>query len=246
MKCANLMALAHTPPNIRAAERMLARIRDEMRLGIFDYGATFPKSRKVKTGVVPVASGARAKLFGAAVQDFLDTKADKAKSTRTQYRNAGEFWKLQFGADTRLGDITPSKVKKAIAGHPWASGKLKNNYLVILRGACGLAAADDPSWTDPTVSIENAPKKKAKPDPLSRAEMAAVLAHMKINFDPRAHAYFEWQFATGMRPEETIELRWSDIDFKRQTAYVSRARCVGEVKGTKTESPREVDLGSGT
>jgi len=242
-RCRETLDLAHTPSNIRAAERMLAGMRDQMRLGTFDYGATFPGSRQVKTGAVPAASGARGKSFGAAVQDFLDSKADKAKSTRTQYRNAGEFWKLQFGADTRLGDITPSKVKKAIAGHPWASGKLKNNYLVILRGACGLAASDDPSWPDPTAGLENAPKTQPKPDPLSRTQMLAVLEHMRVAFDARAHAYFVWQFATGMRPEESIELRWSDIDFKRESAHVCRARCAGEVKGTKTYEARDVDLG---
>lgn len=242
-RCRETLDLAHTPPNIRAAERMLAGIRDQMRIGTFDYGATFPLSRQVKTGAVPAASGARGKSFGAAVKDFLDTKADKAKTTRTQYRNAGEFWKIQFGADTRLVDINPSKIKKAIAGHPWASGKLKNNYLVVLRGACSLAADDDPSWPDPTAGLENAPKKKAAPNPLSREQMGAVLAHMQITFDPRVRAYFEWQFATGMRPEESIEMRWSDIDFKQQTADVCRARCAGEVKGTKTHETRDVDLG---
>ena len=70
---------------------MLAGIRDEMRLGIFDYAATFPGSRMIKTGAVSAASGARRKLFGAAVKEFLDSKADKAKTTRTQYRNAGKF-----------------------------------------------------------------------------------------------------------------------------------------------------------
>jgi integrase len=73
--------------------------------------------------------------------------------------------------------------------------------------------------------------------------MLAVLEHMRVAFDPRAHSYFVWMFATGMRPEEAIEMRWSDIDFHGQTAHVCRARCASEVKETKTFEVRDVDLG---
>jgi integrase len=47
-----------------------------------------------------------------------------------------------------------------------------------------------------------------------------------------------------MRPEETIALRWSDIDWNRQVARVRRVRTFkgAERDGSKTHAERDVDL----
>ena len=57
-------------------------------------------------------------------------------------------------------------------------------------------------------------------------------------------AYFTFAFFTGMRPEEIIALRWSDIDFQDETARVRRARTFkgSERDGSKTHAERDVDL----
>jgi len=47
---------------------------------------------------------------------------------------------------------------------------------------------------------------------------------------------------TGMRPEELIELRWGDVDWKSRTIRVERARTSGEQKPLKTYNARDVDL----
>ena len=47
---------------------------------------------------------------------------------------------------------------------------------------------------------------------------------------------------TGMRPEEVIALRWSDIDWRLRTARVVRARSAGKFKDLKTYNARDVDL----
>ena len=56
-------------------------------------------------------------------------------------------------------------------------------------------------------------------------------------------AYFNWQFFTGMRPEEAIALPVDHIDFESGTALVERVRTAGEDKmTTKTHFARYVDI----
>lgn len=67
---------------------------------------------------------------------------------------------------------------------------------------------------------------------------------MKNRYDPRVFAYFQWMFYTGMRPEEAIAIRWSDIDWNKKTVRVQRVRTFkgSERDGSKTNSERDVDL----
>jgi integrase len=55
-------------------------------------------------------------------------------------------------------------------------------------------------------------------------------------------AYFQFAFATGLRPSEAIALQWGDIDWNRRTVTVSRAYVRHQDKGTKTHNVRDVDL----
>ncbi|MGH6646453.1 site-specific integrase [Aquabacterium sp.] len=75
-------------------------------------------------------------------------------------------------------------------------------------------------------------------------ERDRVLAHFKKKYDLRVWAYFAWMFFTGMRPEEAIALRWSDVDFGRQEVLVQRVRTFRgcERDGSKTDDQRTVDL----
>jgi integrase len=66
---------------------------------------------------------------------------------------------------------------------------------------------------------------------------------MTRHFDPRVWAYFNWQFFTGMRPEETIALRRTDIDLSARTALVQVVRTDGLTKEhTKNHKSRPVHI----
>ena len=54
----------------------------------------------------------------------------------------------------------------------------------------------------------------------SPEQASLFLQHAKNN---RHGLVFEFALMTGMRPEEYLALRWSDIDFSRETAKVQRA-----------------------
>src|SRR4051794_8666957 len=94
------------------------------------------------------------------------------------------------------------------------------------------------------IGVENMPVVKKLPEPLSASERDRILADMAKHYDQRVTAYYQFMFYTGMRPEEAIALRWSDIDFQSGTARVQRVRTFrgSEREGSKTHAQRDVDL----
>ena len=88
------------------------------------------------------------------------------------------------------------------------------------------------------------PTIRKLPDPLTVEDRDNILADLTKHYDARVYAYFLWMFYTGMRPEEAIALRWSDIDWNRQVARVQRVRTFkgAERDGSKTNAERDVDL----
>lgn len=126
-------------------------------------------------------------------------------------------------------------------GYPWASARLVNNYLICLRGVFKLAGRDI-KLDNPMEGIISSKRQVNPPDPLSMPVMEAVLKWLEENKDVTVWAYYEFAFMTGMRPEELIALKWTDVDPKAATISVRRARSAGEIKPLKTYNTREVDL----
>jgi integrase len=68
---------------------------------------------------------------------------------------------------------------------------------------------------------------------------------MAKHYPEQVRSYFEFQFFTGLRPEEAIALRWGDVDWSHRTVRVERAKTFkGTVKAIKTHSARDVELNS--
>lgn len=241
-RCRETLDLKWSVSNIRAAENTLLDIKKKIKEGAFDYATEFPNSLKVKRGKLPRTSGAGGRLLSEVIDAWLVTKAKLAPNTRKGYRNAGECWKTIFGIETTLSEMTFEHVATTIASHPFASGGLQNDYLIVLRGACEMAAKGDTKWSNPMIGIENAKTQKAKPDPLSRDEMKKVLEYMHKHFDPRVHAWFVFMFESGERPEEGIAHEWRDVDWQRKTIHVERARSLSITGPCKTYETRDIDL----
>lgn len=152
------------------------------------------------------------------------------------------FWKKLLGPERLITDIDHKLLASEIGSYPWPSAKTHNNYLIALRGVFELEyrASDK----NPMKGIENMRVVKKLPDPMSTDERDRILTDMRTHYDERVLAYFTWMFFTGMRPEEAIALRWSDVDWLRQTARVRRVRTFkgSERDGSKTHTERDVDL----
>jgi len=232
----NGVPLKPTAANLAHASRVAAQIRKEVKLGTFNLAEHFPDSKHALAGP--------ASTFGALGDNWLATQSDKAEATRSQYRLALEFWKAKFGADTPIDKLPHERLASVVGRHPWPSAKLRNNYLIVLRGTFGLHFHGRKALDNPMAGIKNARTQKKVPDPLTAAERDAVLADMRKHYDVRVWAYFVIAFFTGMRPEEIIALRWEDVDRRKGTIRVQRVRTFkgGERDETKTYVSRDVDL----
>lgn len=242
-RCREVLELEPTKSNIAAAAKLLARIEREIANGVFDYLAEFPHSKRAKA-MAKAVSTPQGKTFGEACTAYLATLTMKPPATVSQYTNALGVWKGLFGENTPLLDITYDRIAEVVGSTPWSGPKLLNNYLVPLRGVFDMEYRGRRAIDNPMAGVKNAKVPKKKPDPLSPEERDLVLADMRLRQDPRVWAYFAWQFATGMRVEETIALRWSDIDERSGTARVQRVRTFkgSERDETKTGAERDVIL----
>lgn len=232
----NGVPLAPTPANLKYATKVAADVRKKIAQDLFEFADFFPESPRAKL--------APASTFGKLAGQWLKSKGQLEAATLDQYTNAIKIWEKIFGADTAMDKLTYQVLSSKIGGHPWASGKSANNYLIVLRGVFAFEYNGRRTADNPMVGITNLPVVKKLPDPLTGDERDAILASMTEKYDPRVAAYFAFAFYTGMRPEEMIALRWSDIDMNSNTARIQRVRTFRgtERDGSKTHAERDVDL----
>lgn len=227
--------LAPTPANLRAAHRLLTRIIDAVRAGVYRRENFFDSPGKT-TGRTSF------RTYG---DEWMKTLVLE-KSTIRSYRTGLWGWYKHFG-DTPIQQITPSDIRKAIAIRAKElAGQTLNNHLSPLRSVFAMALEDGEITKDPTAGIKNVKRQKASPDPLTAEERDLVLEYLQtrtFSGSQQVANYFELAFFTGMRPSELIALRWGDVDWRRKKLRVSRARVDGVEKGTKTHTIRDIDLG---
>lgn len=233
-----------TPANERAARKLAERLRsaieeDKRYPGTFKYADFFPGSKHAR-------ESANIRNFAEYCDLWLQAKGRLADATKSQYRNALNFWKTKFsGPITRIPN---SQVAAVVGGHAWPSAKLCNNYLIPLRGVMQFAIRDLKKQhgivvEDPMEGIENSKHQKDPPDPFTREELEAILDDMRAHYPAQVWRYFEFMFYSGCRPEEAIALKWTDIDWTLDTARVERARTFrGTLKPLKTYSVRDLEL----
>jgi len=230
------LKLIPTPANERAAVKLMVRVRTAIANGTFTWADYFPEAPQAKA-----AAPGSTKTFGDWCDLWLETKGRLALNTLNQYRNACTVWKGILGQDTAMAKLNHATVAAKIGVTPFASPKLLNNYLIVLRGVFKLAGRTM-KVENPMDGIENSKSQAIPPDPLSVEDMERVLVSLREHYDKRVWAYFEFAFMTGMRPEELIALRWGDVDWASGTIRVERARTAGEEKALKTYMVRDVDL----
>lgn len=233
----NGKSLPPTPANLKYAARVAADIKRRIAQGVFYYAEFFPDSPRAK-------AGQDTKTFGALADLWLESKGQLEAATRGQYGNAVELWKRLLGADTPLDKLTHQVLAAKVGGHPWASPKSCNNYLIPLRGILDFEYRGRKALDNPMVGIKNLAVVKRPPDPFTPDERAAILADMETHYDTRVSAYFRFMFFSGLRPEEAIALQWQDIDWNDGIARIQRVRTFRgtERDGSKTHTVRDVDL----
>lgn len=214
------------------------------RSGTFRYGDHFPES--------PNAAGDSSLVTLEEYADaYIKSCGGLAANTRAQYRCATDFWLKRLGAGTPMSRLTHSMLRSELGSYPWKGPEHHNNFLIPLRGIMALWVADDRKHrADPLENTANRRRARGS-ERVTRADAFTEAQEKRLlrDFDdfavePSVINYFDFSFATGLRPEEEIEMKWADLflDLARPHLYVTRVRSLGEVRVPKNQELRKVEL----
>ena len=236
-----LKGLQVTNANIKFAEKKRAAILFEIGRGTFDYASHFPDSNRCSQfGSNPH----RDRTVDQALDLWLSVKKIRtAQSTYVNYKSKVENHIRPRWGSHKLASITKTEIEKWIALDLIAlSNKTINEIMIILRGIFKDAKADNVRYDSPLDAIDNLPLgDREDPDPFTLTEIETILSTPTKRVQEIHMMGFA--FWSGLRISELIALAWEDIDLKRGTVKVCRARVNGTYKQTKTKrSTREVEL----
>ena len=85
-------------------------------------------------------------------------------------------------------------------------------------------------------------ERQRKIRPMTVNQLEASLARAKVECSRREWTLFMTLADAGLRPGEALALRWEDFDEVGRSLTIERAVSDGEVKPTKSEARRAVDL----
>ncbi|MBS0584444.1 MAG: tyrosine-type recombinase/integrase [Proteobacteria bacterium] len=219
----------------KAAAQRLATVQREIQLGTFYFPDHFPDH--------PAASSFRKGhqiAIKQALQDFLREKRSQIEATTYRGYEKDVLYHLipTFG-HFRLSELRTTDVRRWLESLN-VCGKTKNNILIPLRAIFRQAFRDDRIERDPIEKIPNFSHRSKEPDPLSTAEIEAVLGVAR----GQIRNVIEFAIWTGLRTSELIAVRWQDVDLVAGKVHVRMTRTSqGEKDHGKTAtSTRTLEL----
>lgn len=166
-------------------------------------------------------------------------KAVIARSTYGDYLSIMRRYVLPHFGKMPLSRVTRLDVEEFLGKLPALSAKRKNNILIPLKCLFNDARRRGDIKDPPTENIRRFKEEKPFIDPFSFREMKLFLEYV----DPHYRAYFTTAFLTGMRPNEMIALKWSNVDFEMRCITVREGRVHGFEGPPKTVSSyRDIDM----
>ncbi|MFV3388398.1 tyrosine-type recombinase/integrase [Pseudomonas sp. NY15364] len=238
-RCSETLPYPVTQKGIAAASKLRDQVVSLIKLGLMDdakYAELFPGSA-LPAGGTPG--------FGEYAQLWLDSR-EITSGTRLNYKSALNIYWMPHLALTRIDLITPTLLRRIVAGTEWTSPGVKRNAIVKLAAIMRSAVGDGLLQKNPAESMELPKRAKKEVDPFELAEAERIIDRLyQTEHWPSLiyAALFEFLFFTGLRISEALALQWQDVDWSRRTVHVRRTVALGELEErTKTGSDRFVLL----
>lgn len=228
-----------TPTTIQQAANTRTQIIQKIKWGLLTE-----HELAILTGH-PQPPKAASHTFGDYAQQYLDDLKGTAYTREKYLSLLNRFWMPALG-HLPITQITAAQLRQITNRTAWTSPKVRNDALIPLRGTFALAWHDEIITKNPCERLRNIPLQDSEPDPFTRAEMEALLAHMAHTYaqrHPELHWYSVLAFWTGCRPSELIALCWRDVDLTARTLSITKGRVHGTTQHqTKNRQPRLVYL----
>ena len=238
-RCSETLPYPVTQKGIAAASKLRDQVVSLIKLGLMDdakYAELFPGSA-LPAGGTPG--------FGEYAQLWLDSR-DITAGTRLNYKSVLNMYWMPHLALTRIDLITPTLLRRIVAGTEWTSSGVKRNAIAKMTTIMRSAVGDGLLQKNPAEALELPKRTKKEVDPFQLAEAERIIDRLyQTQHWPSLiyAALFEFLFFTGLRISEALALQWQDVDWSRRTVHVRRTVALGELEErTKTGSDRFVLL----
>ena len=253
IRCREKTNLTDTPANRKTLTKIIEKMEAEITLGIFDYGAYFPKSDKIEK------------------MKQLDDRVEACVSRKPTFKDFAKTWfgekqvewqpayqqKIQIILDNYLipffGQKTLPNIKKSdLLDFRSSLAKVRygkdnqtslsvariNQIMIPLRMILQ-EGSDRYEFDTPFKGIKNLKEQKPDVHPFTLDEVWIFLNHVRHDYKP----YYTTRFFTGMRSSEIDGLKWECVDFDRREIKVRSAIVDGIEGPTKTYgSNREIAM----
>ena len=212
IRCRETTNFPDTPANVKKLALVAKKMEAEITLGIFDYGAYFPKSTRLKE-MTALADRAEACISrNPTFRQFVDIWYEEKKiEWRPSYRQKtqiilNKYLLPEFGGKAVHAIKKPdlltfrsslAKVRYGKEGQSSLSVARINQIMILLRMILE-EASDRHEFEMPYKNIKNL--KQARPDvsPFTLDEVWLILKHVRADYKP----YYTIRFFTGMRTSE--------------------------------------------
>ena len=165
----------------------------------------------------------KSKAILSEVADTYLTREYKGKDLQKQ-RTRTDFWVKSIKVE-RVADITTSDIYEAMAKLPKSlSNSTINRYKSAASVVFSYACRHYNLTSNPVQLIPSLPEDNHRVRYLSTLERNSLLNACKEACWSKLYLLVLIAITTGARRGELLGLRWNDIDFERQTAYVKTSK----------------------
>ena len=253
IRCREKTNLTDTPANRKTLAKIIEKMEAEITLGIFDYGAYFPKSDKIE----------KMKQLDDRVEACVSRKPIFKDFSKTWFEEKQVEWqpayqqKIQIILDNYLipffGQKTLPNIKKSdLLDFRSSLAKVRygkdnqtslsvariNQIMIPLRMILQ-EGSDRYEFDTPFKGIKNLKEQKPDVHPFTLDEVWIFLNHVRHDYK----SYYTTRFFTGMLSSEIDGLKWECVDFDRREIKVRSAIVDGIEGPTKTYgSNREIAM----